>query len=87
MIVLVVMLTLGTIGVAIWALVDGLRVSNGLIPAFWSVIAQARDMVRHIGTFCALLLGGMLLGGAVHAPPDGSIKASGNPCCAGSERS
>ena len=47
MIVLVVMLTLGTIGVAIWALVAGLRVSNGLIPAFWSVLAQARDTVRH----------------------------------------
>ena len=66
MIVLVVMLTLGTIGVAIWGLVDGLRVSNGLIPAFWSVIAQARDTVRHIGSFCVLHFAGMLLGGAVH---------------------
>ena len=69
MTVLVVMLTLGTIGVAIWALVAGLRVSNGLIPAFWSVIAQARDVVRHIGSFCALHCAGMLLGSAMHHNP------------------
>ena len=69
MTVVVVMLMLGTIGVAIWALVAGLRVSNGLIPAFWSVVAQARDTVRHIGSFCALHCAAMLLGGSVHHTP------------------
>ena len=79
MIVLVVMLTLGTIGVAIWSLVSGLRVSNGLIPAFWSVVAQGRDTVRHTSSFCALHVSGVLLCGAMHhTPPDGSTKASGN---------